>query len=215
MKKIIFSAILACIFTFNTQAQEETTSNQDDTASNDDYSKWQARVRAIYIAPSPYNRHNGINNVDVNFSSTYAPEVDITYFLTKNFSAELMLTTSKHNIEIDEGSDLGSVSMIPLNINFQYHFYFGKFKPYFATGMVYSIFYGEDAGDLESLEFESALGHSLQLGADYSINDKWFINLDLKKMFLKTDITANNDNSNKVEVNVDPILVGLGVGMRF
>lgn len=213
MKKIIFSAILACLFVFNVQAQDETTSN-DETTLSDDYSKWQVRVRAIAVAPAPYF-YDAINGFEPEISTTYAPEVDITYFLSKKISLELILATTKHDVEIEDGADLGSVSILPPTLSLQYHFYLDDFKPYIGAGLNYTIFYGEDAGDLESIEYENAVGYALQGGVDYNLNDKWFLNLDFKKIFLKTEITPNNDDTNKVETNLDPLIIGFGVGMKF
>jgi len=214
MKKTIFCAILGCLFVFNTYAQDEpeSTSTTEETSSNENYGKWMAHLRVIAVAPEPYNSING--NV-VDYSTTYAPQVDIAYFLSKNFAVEMMLTTSKHDVEIVEGIEKGSVSLMPITMNMQYHFYLGKFKPYFATGMYYAMFYGEDSGGLESIDFKDVPGHLIQAGLDYNLNDKWFINIDLKKYFLKTEITPNNDNSSTFDVNVDPFMAGIGVGMRF
>ena len=36
----------------------------------------------------------------------------------------------------------------------------------------------------------------------------------LKKLFLKTDVTVNGAPDTS-EVNIDPLIVGLGVGMKF
>ena len=43
------------------------------------------------------------------------------------------------------------------------------------------------------------------------------LNFDVKKIFLKTDVTAsvNNAVSVKSDVRLDPWLVGIGVGYRF
>jgi outer membrane protein len=126
-----------------------------------------------------------------------------------------MLTTSKHDVEIKDVSDLGSISMLPPTLSLQYHFYADDFKPYIGTGLSYAIFYGEDSGDLDSIAYKNALGYALQAGIDYNINDKWFINLDFKKIFLKTEVTPNNDSTLRSEANLDPIIAGIGVGMKF
>ena len=173
MKKIILSAILACLFVFNTQAQDETTT-KDDTTTNDEaaldgsYNKWQARFRVIAVAPEPYFYDN-VNGFDPDFSTSFAPEIDITYFLSKNISLELMLTTSKHDVEVEGGIDLGSVSILPPTLSMQYHFYADDFKPYIGAGINYTIFYGEDSGDIDSISYKNEIGYAVQAGLDLSL----------------------------------------------
>lgn len=207
MKKIIFSTILAFLFAFNAQAQEGET-------SNDDYNKWQARVRVLAVAPATYF-YDDVNGVEVDISTSFAPEIDITYFFSRLMSAELMVTNSKHDVEIKGGGNLGSISILSPTLSLQHHFYLNKFKPYVGAGLNYNMFHGEDAGDLDAIEYKNDVGYLLQGGIDYSLSDKWFINLDFKKVFLKTEVTANNDASSTSKMNVDPIMVGFGVGMKF
>ena len=63
------------------------------------------------------------------------------------------------------------------------------------------------------------MGFALQGGFDYPLNDKWFLNLDVKKIFLSTDATvfANTALGAVVgaDVKINPWLIGLGVGMKF
>ncbi|MEY8848686.1 OmpW family protein [Psychroserpens sp. XS_ASV72] len=202
MKKLFLGLILFGLAIFNVQAQDDTQS--------DDFSKWQARFRIISIVPSP---DDDIDGADVDISTAFVPELDFTYFFNKNLAAELILGTAKHNVEIENGADLGHVWLLPPTLNLQYHFYADGFKPYVGAGVNYTIFYGADAGDLDDIEYDSAIGFSLQAGLDYDLNDKWFLNLDIKKLFLKTDVTVNK--TAEAEVNIDPLIIGLGVGMKF
>lgn len=206
MKKIVFSVILACLCVFNIQAQDEET-------SNDDYSKWQARFRIISVIPSPGDDLDGAN---VDISTAIVPELDFTYFFNKNIAAELILATTKHDVEVEKGADLGHVWLLPPTLNLQYHFYAGDFKPYLGAGVNYTIFYGVDEGDVADMDYENTFGFSFQAGVDYNLNEKWFLNFDLKKMFLKTDVDVNTGSSVlPVEVDINPLVLGLGVGMKF
>ncbi|MBR9846266.1 MAG: OmpW family protein [Algicola sp.] len=207
MKRFILSAVFACLFVFSAQAQE-------DAMPDDNYSKWQLRVRAVAVAPEPYF-FDAISGFDPEFSTEFAPEVDISYFLSKNIAVELMFTTSTHDVEVEDVVSLGSVSLLPPTLTLQYHARLGNFKPYIGAGLNYTIFYGEEAGDLDAISYENEIGYVLQAGIDYNLSDKWFINLDFKKIFLKTEITPNNDNTSTVEANLDPLIMGFGVGMKF
>ncbi len=215
MKKILLSTLITCLFVFNVNAQDVVeTSEEEVNTYTEAENKWQLRLRATAVAPAPYFYDN-INGFDPDISTSFAPEIDITYFLSKRIALELMLTTSKHDVEIEDGADLGSVSFLPPTLSLQYHFYADDFKPYIGAGINYTIFYGEDSGDLDKIEYKNQVGYGLQAGVDYNLNEKWFINLDFKKLFLKTEVTANDDDTSTVEANLDPLFIGFGVGMKF
>lgn len=208
MRKLVFSTFLTCLFVFNAQAQD------DETTSSDDYNKWQARVRVLAIAPAAYF-YDDVNGVEVDMSSSFAPAIDITYFFSKYISAEMMITNSTHDVETQSGGDLGNISILAPTFSLQYHFHLNKFKPYIGVGINYNVFHGEDAGNLDAIEYKNDLGYLFQGGIDYSLSDKWFLNLDFKKVFLKTELTFDNDASTTNDLNVDPIMIGFGVGMKF
>ncbi|MBV7270182.1 OmpW/AlkL family protein [Winogradskyella luteola] len=204
MKKFLLFTLLIGI-SFNINAQEDQTT--------DDFNRWQARLRLISVIPSP---GDDLAGADVDLSTAFVPELDFTYFFTKNIAAELILGTAKHEVEIEDGADLGHVWLLPPTLNLQYHFYAGDFKPYVGAGVNYTFFYGVDEGDFEDIEYDNAFGFSLQAGLDYNLNDKWFLNLDIKKLFLSTDVEVDTGEGKlPVEVDIDPLIIGVGVGMKF
>lgn len=215
MKNILFTILAFAILSFsNVTAQDNISSSNDDTS----YSKWQARFRIISVIPSPDVDIPGLSEADLDISTAFTPELDFTYFFNKNIAAELILGTAKHNVdvaipELDAEVDLGHVWLLPPTLNLQYHFYADGFKPYVGAGVNYTIFYGVDEGDLNDIEYDNAFGFSLQTGIDYNLNDKWFLNLDIKKLWLKTDVTL--DNTTEAEVDINPLIIGLGVGLKL
>ena len=83
-----------------------------------------------------------------------------------------------------------------------------------------TLFYGGDAGPVaDAVDYETALGYAFQLGADYMLNDKWFINVDLKRLFLSTDVTVDAtsalDATVGAEVDINPWIIGLGLGIKL
>ncbi|MEM9681601.1 MAG: OmpW family outer membrane protein [Bacteroidota bacterium] len=174
--------------------------------------KWQARFRVISVIPSV---DDNLDGGDVDISTAFVPEVDFTYFFNKNIAVELILATAKHDVEVGD-ADLGHVWLLPPTLNLQYHFYAGEFKPYVGAGVNYTIFYGVDEGDVVGMDYENTFGFSLQTGIDYNLNDKWFLNFDVKKLFLSTDVDVNTgEGILPVEVDINPWIVGLGAGLKF
>ncbi len=198
-----------------------------------DFKKWQVRVRGVGVVPDE-SAKIGIIGGDAKISNTFIPELDFTYFFTKNISAELILGTSKHDVST-VGSDisavggptsadvnLGSVYLLPPTLTVQYHFLPDQiFNPYVGAGVNYTIFYNEKAGNtVRGIEYDNSFGYAFQVGFDLMLNDKFFINADIKKIFLKTDVTVDASNlatglSIPADVEINPLLLGFGVGMKF
>ena len=57
-------------------------------------------------------------------------------------------------------------------------------------------------------------GWVLQLGVDVQVDDNWYINADVKHLWLGTDVRVN-DGAARAEVDMDPWIVGLGIGYKF
>ena len=187
------------------------------------FTKWQARLRGVVVAPDESADIEAIGG-DVDISTAVIPEIDFTYFFTENIAAELILGTAKHDVKAVETAvgdiDLGNVWLLPPTLTVQYHFTGMELKPYVGAGLNYTIFYGIDEGPVaDAVQYDNAVGFALQGGLDYPLNDKWFLNLDVKKIFLSTDATvfANTAYGAVVgaDVKINPWLIGLGVGMKF
>jgi outer membrane protein len=179
-------------------------------------SPWQLRVRAVHIDPADKSSAipglAGENAITV--SNKTIPEVDISYFFTKNIAAELILTyPQKHSVYLN-GAYIGSFKHLPPTLTVQYHFTpDAKISPYVGAGINYTRISNVNllggAADLDNNSF----GLALQAGVDFKIDKNWSINLDVKKVQIRSDVTAGGAYLSRVKV--DPLLVGVGVGYRF
>ncbi|TXG85476.1 MAG: OmpW family protein [Sphingomonadales bacterium] len=191
---------------------------------------FQIRLRAIGVLPT--ESAGGINpalpTASVGVDNAYTGEVDFTYFFTKHIGAELILATSNHDVTGRGAlSGIGKIidaRVLPPTLTVQYHFNpDGKFRPYLGAGVNYSVFYGVDAtqtlvdaiGPVD-VSADSSLGWAVQGGIDYAIDKHWFVNVDLKYVSLDTRVTLHQGATrNSVNVDLDPLIVGVGVGYRF
>lgn len=194
---------------------------QDAPADNG--GKWQFRLRGIVVSPDESADIEAIGG-DVDISTSVVPEFDITYFFDDNWSMELILATTKHDVEAvgtDAGDiDLGSVWLLPPTLTGQYHFTGGNFVPYVGAGLNLTLFYGVDEGPTaDDIEYDTAVGFALQGGFDYMLNDKWFLNFDVKKLFLNTtatvDATTALGATVDADVDINPWIFGFGVGLKL
>jgi len=179
-------------------------------------SPWQIRARAVHINPAdksdPVGGAGAADQITV--SNKTIPEVDITYFLTPNIAAELILTyPQKHKVYLS-GTNIGTFKHLPPTLTLQYHFTpAAQVSPYVGAGVNYtrigSVNLLGGAADLENHSF----GLALQAGVDFKIDKNWSINLDVKKVQIRSDVTAGGAKVSAVKV--DPVLIGVGLGYRF
>lgn len=220
MKKVLVALVVGILCIGNMVAQDKADS------------KWQARFRLVSVSPNESATINTIGG-DIAIDNKIIPELDFTYFLTENIALELILGTTKHNVNTvgsnltavggaaSANVDLGNVWLLPPTLTAQYHFNMEKFKPYIGAGINYTFFYNINAGNtIKDVSYDNAFGFAFQGGLDYDLNDKWFLNFDAKYILLKTDVTVDASNlaanlSIPAKVNINPLLIGFGLGMRF
>ena len=166
----------------------------------------------------------------VNVGKAYTPELDFTYMLTNNLGLELILATTKHSAYGDSGT-LKSVDklldtwVLPPTLTLQYHFMpQGSIRPYVGAGVNYTIFYNTRAsGSLEAavgdtdVSMSNSFGWALQAGADIPLNDKLFLNFDVKyiDMSSRARLTTAAIGRQSVRVDINPVVVGFGIGTKF
>lgn len=185
----------------------------------DDSFKWMFRVRGLGVIPDD-DADLSLPGADVSISTAIIPEFDISYFFTENFAVELILAVSPHDVSgrgVINGVDMGDVNLLPPTLTAQYHHYISPtLKPYVGAGINYTWFFDEDPGALNSISYDDSFGWVLQAGVDYFITDHLGLNLDVKKVFLSTDVTATTGGTTITgEVDIDPWIVGAGVSLRF
>ncbi len=170
--------------------------------------QWLVRARAVHL-DSANGGAAGAAGVSIN--DKWIPEVDVSYFFTPNFAAELILTyPQKHDVRLN-GGKIGSLKHLPPTLLGQYHFTgMGAFKPYVGAGVNYTRFSGVDIAGGALTVKKNSWGPALQLGFDYALDKHWSLNLDVKKVYIDTTVSGGVGR-----FKVDPVLVGLGVGYRF
>ena len=221
MRKIVFVIMAFSLMAVN------FVNAQDKEEKSNEFKRWQVRLRGVGVVTPNQSAKIGIIGGDVQISDAFIPELDFTYFFTEHFAAELILGTAKHDVKaintIAGDIDLGSAWLLPPTLTAQYHFYTSDqkvFKPYIGAGINYTLFYNVKSGDVAGVEYDNAIGYAAQLGFDLMLDDKFFINFDAKRLFLSTDVTVDASNlapglSIPAEVDINPWLIGVGVGMKF
>lgn len=211
LKLALLASVTPAMFAGVSSAEARDVTGADIFAKE----RFQIRVRALGVMP---NDGKGSVNItgETDVGDAVTPEVDFTYFFTNNIAAELIAATLQHEIVYNTNTNLGEAWILPPTLTLQYHFQpEQEFSPYFGAGVNYSYFYGEDTGaGFTNLDVDGGFGFAVQAGADYWLNDHWGLNVDVKKLWLDIDGKLNN-GAITTDIDLDPVIVGVGVSYRF
>lgn len=181
---------------------------------------WMIRVRAVSLTPA--NTSDAIPSLNVaadkiTVSDKIIPDVDVSYFFAKHFAAELVLTyPQQHEVKLN-GTKIGTFKHLPPTLLAQYHFLpEGIVRPYVGAGVNLTLISDVNIAvpGVGTLDLEkSSVGAAGQAGVDIRLAPGKFLNIDIKKVMIGSDVTLG---STKVSaVKVDPILASVGLGIRF
>ncbi|WP_027994537.1 OmpW/AlkL family protein [Simplicispira psychrophila] len=176
---------------------------------------WMVRARAVHL-----NSSNGDSTgLGLGINNKWMPEVDISYFFNKNVAVELILTVPQKQTISSNGTAIGSLKHLPPTLTAQYHFTeLGGFKPYVGAGLNYTRFSSVrfDPAVVAALNpsiDKNSFGWALQAGVDIPLAKNLYLNLDVKKVQIKTDVMSFGAKAGEFKVN--PVLIGVGLGWRF
>ena len=156
----------------------------------------------------------------------------ITYIFSDNFSVDLPLSLPfKHDIKGDGAlagvGKVGETKALPMTLMAQYRFLEAQspLRPYVGAGLTYAKFYkekgtaaltalsGGSASNPTTLKIDSKLATTIEVGASYAFNDRWFVDGAVLKTFLKTRATLSTGQTQ--DIKLDPLTTALFVGYRF
>ncbi len=172
----------------------------------------------------------GNANAELRVDSNTIPEIDFSYYITKNIAAELILAVgTRHDVKTTGTHDqsLGSVNLLPPTLTAQWHFNPDQtFDPYVGAGLSYiramdNGLHLNGAVPVDIRISRNSWGPALQFGLDYNLENKWLLNLDVKKIWFDTTVEGNTGGTVKAgwqkidQLSIDPWVVSVGFGKKF
>lgn len=176
----------------------------------------------------------GSTQVSVNNNTQLGLTID--YKINNNWTAELIAATPfSHDVKVKgsaiDGLDVGSTKHLPPTLVAQYHFDMGNsnIDPFVGVGLNYTKFFSASASntlkatlqaldvttanDKVDLDLDDSFGLALQAGVNYKINDNWGAHFAVSKIDIDTEanVTVNGASIQKVDVQIDPMVVMVGV----
>jgi outer membrane protein len=196
-KQIIIAAVLSTLLSGASFAQQATEG------------PWMVRARAVRLDSA----NGDSTGLGLSVNNKFIPEVDVSYFFNKNMAVELVLTVpQKHTLHSNTlNADIGTLKHLPPTLLAQYHFDANGFKPYVGAGINYTHFSSVNVpgADVD----RNSWGPALQVGVDIPLSGNMYLNFDLKKVYIRTDVSVAGVNQGTFKI--DPVLAGVGLGWRF
>ena len=168
-------------------------------------------------------------NAELKVDSNTIPELDLSYYITKNIAAELILALgTKHDVKTSNNGvshKLGEVNLLPPTLTLQWHFNPDQMiDPYVGAGVSYvrAMDNGLNYEGIAPIRIDrNNWGAALQAGLDVNLENKWLVNFDVKKIFVDTDVKVNAAVLNapgyrKIDsLDIDPWVISVGFGKKF
>jgi outer membrane protein len=187
------------------------------------------RLSALGVLPTDRTSKLWLNGSRIpgNVSTTnqVMPELTFEYFFTDNVSIDLIAASTRHEVAAHGTPygkiDVGSAWVLPPTVTLAWHFRPHKrFNPYLGVGGTMMWFHNvSPAGGLvQKLNVGFTGGPSINAGFDYQVVGNWFLNVDVKHMFVRMHAWANDRDSGafiKAHDSLDPVVVGMGIEYRF
>jgi outer membrane protein len=196
---------------------------------------WMARVGATGIYPQVSSGDlspPAWPNTQTDVSSDWSLGGGITYMITDNWSVDLPLALPFTHTLTGAGAiagvgTIGTTKALPATLFAQYRFGDAKaaFRPYLGAGLTYAYFYDENATNTlnalsggtpsnpTTFSIESKFALSVQAGATYAFNERWFLDGVVGYTWLKNTTTLSTGQTQPMTLN--PVSVAIAVGYRF
>ena len=158
-------------------------------------------------------------------AATVSPEVGdsttlgatFVYMMSNNLGFEVLAALPfEHDVTVEGMGKVGSTKQLPPTVSVQYYFNpEEKFRPYVGAGLNYTVFFNDTTIDAlgGDLELDDSFGLAAQVGFDYDINAKWFLNADIR--YINIETTAEIAAVGTSDVDINPTVISVGVGYKF
>ncbi|VTZ24555.1 Uncharacterized outer-membrane protein y4mB [Methylocella tundrae] len=196
----------------------------------DAFQPWQVRLRAVGVIPTSGGIVQTVPagafvSAGLKASDAVIPELDVSYFFTRNIAVEAICCVSYHKLYLDggalNGQQAASTWLFPPTVLLQYHWTnFGQFQPYIGVGGNYTVYFSQHATEplLNTVAIQNSWGVAGQIGFDYMIDEHWGFNFDVKKILMNPHVygtVSPGVASISGQGNISPWMIGGGITYRF
>ncbi|MDQ2187720.1 OmpW family outer membrane protein [Alcaligenaceae bacterium A4P071] len=178
------------------------------------------KIGASQVRPKSNNGSVLNGAVDLDIDNSVRPSLTLTYMATRHVGIELLgAWPFKHNVNASGavGGQIITSKQLPPTLSLQWHFLpDSTVQPYVGVGVNYTHFFDTKAtGALEGskVKLKDSWGIAGQFGMDVKLNDRWFVNADLRYIDISSKVKLNGESIGTAQI--DPWVATLAVGYRF
>ena len=196
---------------------------------------WFGGIGVTHIAPDVSSGNLSAPSApgtQIDVASDTKPTLFVGRMITDNISVEVPIGLGfKQSIRgagaIAGVGEIATVRTLPITVFAQYRFFEAtrRLRPYVMLGLTYAINHDEQGSAAlngvnplnppggTQLSVKNSFGFSPGLGVSYMINERWFVDAQYAKSFLKTKATLSTGQT--IEAKINPNVYRLAVGVRF
>jgi outer membrane protein W len=184
--------------------------------------------RLLYFSTNAESDEVEDSGSRIAFDSAWTLDFDTTWMLSQDFGLEWMITATNHSLDAVAGAfgglDLGDVWIAESTLTLKYHVpMWGKWSPYAGLGVGGAYAFSSSVSDaakeydIHQLRSDLLSGVVVQAGVAYRYSRHWILNVDIKYAALSGDLRIKNESTTiyRVNTDLDPWIIGLGIAARF
>jgi outer membrane protein W len=199
-RRVLWPAIAVFLALSSLSAQAE-----DESVPGESY-HWQVQLRGLYV--SPLNEHRPLN---VNLNGAPAGELVGEWLFMPRWSTEIAAASPA---DLDLRGGPGAVRLLTQTWTVKYYFpsvAVGSLIPYVGTGIYHSS--TTRAGTVFAVG-SAGFGWALQAGCTFALAENVFVSADVRYLDnLEPEVLVAGTSSG--HIGVDPVVAGIGIGLRF
>lgn len=190
----------------------------------------------VYVHPKDSSDHVKIDGTKSDLKAKADKDTQLglnfQYMVTDNLGIELLAATPfSHRVKLGGGNStglagahLGKIKHLPPTLSAVFYPLDSsyEFQPYVGLGVNYTFFFDEKlSGEAKKagfhgLDLDNSWGWAAQVGADYSLDENWLINAQVRYIDIETKAKTHLGNTKvTAKYDLDPWVVMLGVGYKF
>jgi outer membrane protein OmpA-like peptidoglycan-associated protein len=155
----------------------------------------------------------GTGKLDVEVDDGWGFVFSVGYMFDEHWALEVLASSPfSHDITI-KGAGEAETDLLPPTVSALYYFNpGGRARPYLGAGINFTEFFNEDP---EDLHLGGSVGPAAAAGLDFMFNRHWFATLDLRWIYVDTEVKADGSQKDYGHLQLNPLLASVMVGYRF
>ena len=155
----------------------------------------------------------GTGKLEVEVDDGWGFVFSVGYMFDEHWALEVLASSPfSHDITI-KGAGEAETDLLPPTVSALYYFNpGGRVRPYLGAGINFTEFFNEEP---DELHLGGSVGPAAAAGLDFMFDRHWFATLDLRWIYVDTEVKADGSQKDYGHLQLNPLLASVMVGYRF